>query len=66
MVQDILPPLSFGFVSLPAALIIIPISVLCAPFGAKVAHAVSVNKLRLLFSFFMILVSAKMMYEVFS
>lgn len=65
-IQSMLPPLSLGYVSVPAALIIIPVSVCFAPIGAKAAHSVSVNKLRLIFSFFMIFVSFKMILEVFS
>lgn len=59
---DHLPPYSLGYVNLLAALAIMPISVLCAPWGARVAHRVSVKKLRLVFSVFIILVAVKMLH----
>jgi len=58
------PPLSLGFINFPAWILIAPFSVMCAPFGAKVAHAVPVERLRYIFAIVMILVSANMMYDV--
>ncbi len=55
-----LPPFSFGYVNLAAWLAIIPFSVLVAPLGSKMTHAVPVDLMRKGFAGFMILVSIKM------
>lgn len=60
-----LPPFSLGYVSLLAFALIVPCSVLAAPWGARVAHSVSVTKLRLAFAFFIALVSFRMLYSLF-
>lgn len=54
------PPLSLGFVNIPAWLLIVPASVTTAPLGARLAHFVSVDFLRRIFAVFMILVAFKM------
>lgn len=58
------PPYSAGFVNLPAWALIAPFSVLCAPLGAKIAHGLPVARLRHIFAFIMILVSAHMLFDV--
>lgn len=55
-----LPPLSFGYISLAAFLVIAPASALAAPFGAALAHRLNVKHMRLVFSFFLIVVALKM------
>ena len=55
------PPLSLGYVSLPAVLLIAPISYLIAPWGAKVAHALNARYLKLAFAFFLAITSARML-----
>ncbi len=60
-----LPPFSIGYFNVPAWLAIVPASVLCAPLGAKVAHALPVNLLRKIFAAFMALVAVRMLYGVF-
>jgi len=55
------PPLSLGFVSLPAVLLIAPISYLIAPWGAKLAHALNPRYLKLAFAFFLAITSARML-----
>lgn len=57
-----LPPFSIGYINLLAFALIVPCSVLAAPWGARVAHSVSVTKLRLAFAAFIALVSLKMLY----
>jgi uncharacterized membrane protein YfcA len=54
-----LPPLSTGFVNFPAVLILIPTSVLAAPYGVKLAHALSRRKLEIAFGCFLIFVAAR-------
>jgi uncharacterized protein len=55
------PPLSLGFVSLPAVLIIAPISYLLAPWGAHLAHALNARYLKLAFAFFLAITAARML-----
>lgn len=62
--QDHLPPFSLGYINLPAWVMIVPVSMLAAPWGARVAHSVSVKRLRLVFAIFMMLVALKMLYGV--
>lgn len=60
-----MPPWSVGYVNVLAWLLIIPFSVMIAPLGAKAAHALPVNRLRLAFAGFMIFVSLRMLWSVF-
>ena len=52
-----------GYVHWLAFLTIIPFTILAAPLGAKVAHSVSIQRLRLFFAFFMLVVAARMFIE---
>jgi len=54
-----LPPLSLGFVSLIGAALIIPASILAAPFGVRIAHALSRRKLELAFGIYLGLVALR-------
>jgi len=56
-----LPPLSLGFVSMLGAAIIIPSSVLAAPFGVRVAHGLPRRKLELAFAAFLALVALRLL-----
>ena len=55
-----LPPYSLGFVYLPALVGIVCASVFTAPLGAKLAHALPVDKLKRIFSLFLYVVATKM------
>ena len=57
-----LPPFSLGYVYVPAFIAIVPASVLAAPWGVKVAHALPVDRLRKIFALYLVLVSARMLY----
>lgn len=59
-----LPPYSLGFINLLAVLIIIPMTSLMAPIGAKIAHAIPEKLLRKLFAVFLGLTSFKMFYDL--
>lgn len=59
-----LPPYSLGYINFLAWPLIIPASVLAAPWGAKLAHSVSVERLRKFFALFLVIVAAKMLWEV--
>ncbi len=52
-----------GYIHWLAFLTIIPFTMLAAPLGAKVAHSVSIEKLRLFFAFFMLVVAVRMLIE---
>ena len=55
------PPLSLGYVSLPAVLIIAPMSFLFAPLGARIAHTLNPRRLKLAFALFLALTSMRML-----
>jgi uncharacterized membrane protein YfcA len=57
-----LPPGSVGYVSLPALIAIVPGTMLCAPLGARIAHAISDRALRIAFAIFLLITSARMFY----
>ena len=59
-----LPPFSTGFVNLPAVLILIPTSVLAAPYGVRLAHALSRRHLEIAFGCFLIFVSARFAWSL--
>ncbi len=59
-----LPSYSIGYVNGLAWLCIIPASVLCAPVGAKMAHRISVQKLKTIFAVFMICVALNMWRKI--
>jgi len=55
-----LPPYSLGYVYLPALIFIVIFSVFTAPMGAKLAHALPVDKLKRIFALFLYAVATKM------
>ncbi|MDR3630666.1 MAG: sulfite exporter TauE/SafE family protein [Desulfocapsaceae bacterium] len=59
-----MPPYSLGYVYLPAMLFIVCFSVLTAPLGAKLAHALPVDKLKRIFALFLYVVATKMLWNV--
>lgn len=58
--QEMLPPFSIGYVNWVGFLTIVPTSIFTAPWGAKVAHAISRVWLSRAFAFFLIVTSIKM------
>ncbi|MGQ9371385.1 sulfite exporter TauE/SafE family protein [Azospirillum sp. A39] len=56
------PPLSLGYVSLLGLLMIAPVSMLSAPLGARLAHAIDPRNLRRAFAFFLAVTSLRMFY----
>ncbi|PLX44695.1 MAG: hypothetical protein C0605_02075 [Hyphomicrobiales bacterium] len=56
---DGLPPLSLGYVSLIGVALVIPTSVLAAPIGVRIAHAISRRRLEIAFALFLFVVSAR-------
>jgi uncharacterized membrane protein YfcA len=59
-----LPPYSVGYVYLPALLFIVCFSVLTAPLGARLAHALPVDKLKRIFALFLYAVATKMAWSL--
>lgn len=60
-----LPPLSTGFINWLAVGLIIPLTLIFAPFGVKLAHTLPRRKLELGFAFFMLFVSARFFISLF-
>jgi uncharacterized membrane protein YfcA len=58
------PPLSFGYVNLAAWILVAPVSIFSAPWGAKAAHNAPVQRLRITFAIIMILVAGNMAFNV--
>lgn len=56
---DGLPPLSAGYVNLLGILILVPVTVLAAPYGVRLAHAVSPRKLEIGFGLFLAVVAVR-------
>jgi uncharacterized membrane protein YfcA len=54
-----LPPFSMGFVNLMAMALLIPVSVLAAPVGARWAHRLTRRQLEIAFGIFLMAVAAR-------
>ncbi|WP_299667802.1 sulfite exporter TauE/SafE family protein [uncultured Ruegeria sp.] len=63
---ETLPPWTLGYVHLLGAALVIPFSMLAAPFGARFAHKLSPRKLEITFGIFLLVVIARMMADVFA
>jgi uncharacterized protein len=61
-----LPPFSLGFVNLLGLALILPTSMLLAPWGARAAHALPVRGLRLAFALFLCATAIKMLSSLWS
>lgn len=61
-----LPAYSLGYVYLPALLFIVCFSVLTAPLGARLAHALPVDKLKRIFALFLYVVATRMAWGLFA
>jgi uncharacterized membrane protein YfcA len=60
-----MPPLSIGFVSLIGFALMAPISSLTAPYGARLAHALSRRRLEIAFGCFLLLVCVRFIVTLF-
>ncbi len=58
------PPGSLGYVSLLSAAIIVPVSVLAAPLGVRMAHGISRRTLELCFATFLALVALRFIWTL--
>lgn len=57
-------PLSLGYVSLVGLILFVPTSVLTAPMGARLAHALSKRKLEVAFGIFLLLISLRFLISL--
>ena len=64
--NDLLPPGSIGYVNLIGFALIAPTTVLAAPLGVRLAHALHRRHLSLLFGVFLLIISARMIWQTFS
>lgn len=55
------PPASLGYVNLLGLALIVPTTMLSAPFGARLAHAINARLLRRLFALFLAITAARML-----
>jgi uncharacterized membrane protein YfcA len=60
----LLPPLSIGFVSLFGIALLAPLSMLLAPVGARLAHAISKRRLEIAFGIYLLLVSGRFLINL--
>ena len=56
------PPLSLGYANLLAVVLILPLSVLCAPLGARIAHALEPVWIKRAFAVFLFLTALRMLW----
>ena len=59
-----LPPHTLGYVSLPATFGVAATSIFFAPLGARLSHALPVNTLKKIFAVFLVLLAARMVWEL--
>jgi uncharacterized membrane protein YfcA len=60
--QPALPPFSIGYLNVVAALALVPLTMLFAPLGARIAHSIPRPTLQLAFAIFLLLTAARMFY----
>lgn len=59
-----LPPMSLGYISIPALIGVAGMSVLTAPLGARLAHALPVDKLKKIFALLLIITATRMLISL--
>jgi uncharacterized membrane protein YfcA len=59
-----LPPLSLGYVYLPALVLVVVTSMAAAPLGARVAHRLPVKQLRIIFALLLYVLAVRMLVSV--
>jgi uncharacterized protein len=62
--QALMPPLSLGFVSLIGFAVMAPVASFTAPYGARLAHALSKRHLEIAFGCFLLLVCVRFMVSL--
>lgn len=64
--EPLRPPFSLGYVNVPAALIIMSVTVFAAPVGARIAHALPARRLKLAFALFLGITAVRMLWSVWA
>ncbi|WAJ28204.1 sulfite exporter TauE/SafE family protein [Antarcticirhabdus aurantiaca] len=59
------PPFSLGYFNAAAALALVPLTMLMAPVGARLAHSIPRRALQFCFAGFLLLTSARMFYDLY-
>jgi uncharacterized membrane protein YfcA len=59
-----LPPFSFGYIYLPGLIGVVAVSMLVAPYGAKLAHKLPVKQLKRAFGGFLAILATKMLHSL--
>ena len=59
------PPLSLGYANMVAVALILPLSVACAPLGARIAHALDPKWIKRAFALFLCLTAVRMLTSAF-
>ena len=62
--NELLPPLSLGYVNLIGMALIVPLTIFTAPYGAKIAHTISHKALIRTFALFLFISSCHMFYRL--
>jgi uncharacterized membrane protein YfcA len=62
--QALMPPFSLGFVSFIGFALMAPVASFCAPFGARLAHAISKRSLEIAFGAFLLLVCLRLLVSL--
>ncbi|MBV6657362.1 MAG: sulfite exporter TauE/SafE family protein [Devosiaceae bacterium] len=57
--MDVVPPLSLGYISLIGVALLLPLTVLTAPLGVRIAHALPKRTLEVAFGCFLLVVAAR-------
>jgi len=63
--DDVRPPWTVGYVSLPGFAIVAPAAWLVAPLGARIAHSLDRRRLSAAFGVFLLVVAGRMLYRTF-
>jgi uncharacterized membrane protein YfcA len=58
------PPLSLGYINLPALVLVAVLAAICAPFGAAIAHRLDQKTLKYVFAAFLVFVGLNMLWKV--
>lgn len=62
--METLPPFSLGYVSLIGFVLIVPTSILAAPFGARIAHATAQRRLELALGLYLCFVAGRFLFQL--
>jgi len=58
------PPFSIGYVNILAVIALVPLTMLFAPLGGRIAHSIPQPTLRIAFAVFLVLTAARMIYAL--